>query len=208
MSNVKELLRLYYPLAGYIFVAKKDENKGTLELIEEAIEEDGKIRRLWENPRKTTIFGTDAEYLERLIEMIKKHAEIFVWRRFGEPTSIDWHRFEFGYFINRDDLHSDLKDWFDLNEGFELKFDPCPEPYCIPAFTPYKCQVRGITARLIEYHQKGDYSKIVGYGWVVTFNVWEIKRCIMGFLEHLDWYYKELEKLQQEEDFEEEPEEE
>ena len=192
MGNTKELLKLYYPLRGYILEVKKDEDNGTIEILEE----DGK--------NSVALSGTDAEYMEQLIERVKGCAKIYIARKFGEPYEVDWNRFKFWYGLSGDRLYENVLDWFYIDEGFEVYFDPCPEPDCIPAFTPYKCQVKGISARLLRYHEPGDYNKVVGYGWVVTFDVWEIKKCIMGFVEHLNWYYNELKKLEQEEDFEEE----
>ena len=192
MGNTKELLKLYYPLRGYILEVKKDEDNGTIEILEE----DGK--------NSVALSGTDAEYLERLIERIKGCARIYVSRKFGEPTEIDWKRFEFVFAINGDDLIDDLMDPFYIDEGVGIYFDPCPEPQCIPPFTPYSCEIKGVIARLLRFHKRGQHEKAIGYGWAVSFDVQEIKKCIMGFVEHLNWYYNELKKLEQEDDFEEE----
>ena len=192
----EELLKLYYPLDGYILIVRRNKS-GTINLIEEAVEENGKTKRLWDKPRTTILSGTDAEYLEQLIEKIKGCASLYVARKFGDYKEVDWKSFEFVYAINGDDLYSDLMDSFYIDEGFELYFDPCPEPQCIPPFTPYVCKVKGITARLLRYHKKGEHEKAIGYGWVVEFDVWQIKRCIMGFVDHLKWYYNELKKLEE-----------
>ena len=189
-------MKLYYPLAGYILTVLKNEDDGTIEITEE----NGK--------NSITLTGTDGEYLEYLIERIKKCTEIYVSSKFGEPTEIDWNRFEFIYAMNGDDLVSDPLRQFYIDEGVGIYFDPCPEPQCIPPFTPYSCEIKGVIARLLRFHKRGQHEKAIGYGWAVSFDVQEIKKCIMGFVEHLNWYYNELKKLEQEDDFEEEQEEE
>ena len=204
----KELLRLYHPLAGYILIVRKNENDGTINLVEETVEENGKIRRLWNNPKIITISGTDAEYLEQLIEQIKVSAKIFISDKFGKYNEVDWDRFQFGFYINSEDLWGEPKCWVDLNEKIGIRFDPCPEPKCIPPFTPYECTIEGISARLVEYRKKGNPNETTAFGWTVRFDVWAIKRCIMGFIDHLKWYYNELKKLEEgpEEEFDEEEE--
>ena len=193
LNSSSELLRLYHPVAGYILIVRK--NGDGINLVEETVEENGRIKRLWDNPKITTISGTDAEYLEQLIEKIRASAELFVKEKFGEYSEVDWDRFEFGYYINREDLWAELKPWVSLNEKVDIRFDPCPE--CMPPFTPYECTIDGISARLIEYRKKGSPNEIISYGWTVSFDVWSVKRCIMGFVEHLNWYYKELAKLEE-----------
>ena len=51
----------------------------------------------------------------------------------------------------------------------------------MPPFTPYVFSLKNITARIVQYRKRENYKEIVGYGWNVNFDVWEVKKYIIGY---------------------------
>ena len=195
-SNEKEILRLYYPIGGYPLVVCENEQDGSLVLREETIFDD--------KMKEIIVSGEDAEYVKKFIDVLKCKIEQFILERFGTPNRIDWNAFRFSFDIDDRELSSYPKKSFGLNETLTIRMEP--DNFGIPPFPYFECVIRGIETRIVEYFKKGNPREVAGCGWVVRFNVLEIRECILGFIRALEEYNKELRELGSEEDQEQEEE--